>query len=75
MPTTATRKYLGQYISYDAQGYQMDSDVRVAYDPGDQSTVATYEVGRTLHRAEDIAVSDEGQRVEHVNGWYLLRKD
>lgn len=53
---------------YDSQGFVEAEGVRVR-DYGDQVSI-----NRTLHRSEDLTVSDDGLRIDGKAGWHLQRQ-
>jgi hypothetical protein len=57
---------------FDARGYQHAVNVEVREYPEATSECATVRIGRSLHRRDDLTISEDGRRIETAAG-YLTR--
>lgn len=53
---------------YNRNGFIEERAVEV-HRSGDGTT----RINATLHNDSDLTISDDGQRIDSVNGWYLMR--
>jgi hypothetical protein len=59
---------------YGSDGYIQTRGVQVRDLPAGDEDCATVRIGATIHRRDDLRVSDDGRRIESiVAGWYLTR--